>query len=55
MTVQAESVDNKLQNFEVGRVLQSDLSCADNAKRISQSVNTRLIHYITGKDLKKLQ
>ena len=55
MTVQAESVDNKLQNFEVGRVLQSDLSCADNAKHISQSVNTRLIHYITGKDLKKLQ
>jgi hypothetical protein len=52
MTVQAESADEKLQSFEVGRVLQSDLSCADNAKHISQSVNTRFIQYITGPDLK---
>jgi hypothetical protein len=50
--VQAETADEKLQNFEVGRVLQSDLSCADNAKHISQSVNTRLIQYVIGPELK---
>lgn len=47
-----ESVDEKLQNFEVGRVLQSDSSRADNAKHISQSVNTSSIQYINGPDLK---
>jgi hypothetical protein len=53
MTVQAaESADEKLQNSEVGRVLQSDSSRADNAKHISQSVNTSSIQYINGPDLK---
>jgi hypothetical protein len=51
--MQAASEDEKLQTFEMGRFLQSDMSCADNVKHISQSVNTRLIQYIIGPDLKK--
>jgi len=52
LTHQEHDDDDDDNDDEVGRVLLSDLSCAVNAKHISQSVNTRLIQCIIGSDLK---
>jgi hypothetical protein len=35
--------DRKLKKLEDGRVLQSELSCADNVKHISESTEFRLL------------
>jgi S-adenosylhomocysteine hydrolase len=36
----------KIEVLEDGRVLQSDLSCADNAKHITESIEFRSFHSI---------
>jgi len=45
------SKDKKLKKLEEGRVLQSDISCADKAKHISQSIEFRLFQTIMKENL----